>query len=154
MMNNSSSNDVNEILTTVTLIRRLYPRLHINSRETIRKTQLLQIKQSLSIALHTMKDYCQKTIILTPIMEVIGLIETLVADGTFVETDAETKSLIIERIDSAYVQLCLFAGEFYTKHDFTWNVQKDEILRDIVYTCLDMGYYFGYDKKLMEEGLI
>ena len=72
----------------------------------------------------------------------------------FVETDAETKGLIVDRMENAYEQLCLFAGKFYMSNDFEFTFTKVDILREIVDTCIRLGYYFGYDKILREEGAI
>ena len=153
-MFNQKSDDVNELITGVVLLQRVMPRLYANSRETIKKSSLIQINQSISLVMKNIKDYCKEPLVLTPLMEVVTLINTITADSTFVETDNETKILMIDRITNAYDQLCLFAGKFYMTHDFTWMLSKTDVLRDIVDKCMSMGFYFGYDKVLREEGLI
>ena len=151
MMNNS---DVNEVLSAVILIQRVIPRLRANSRETIKRSQLTQIKQSVSIALRSLEPYCAEPLVLTPLMEMVNLIDVVCTDETFVETDAETKELLVKRAEDAYEYLCLFAGKFYMTHHFTWSLTKTDILREIVDKCLQSGFYFGYDKMLRAEGVI
>lgn len=148
------SQENNEVLSAVILMERVIPRLHANSRETIKRQQLKQVTQSLSMVLRSLTDYCTEPLVLTPIMEVITLIDNVTADDTFVETDAETKTLIVSRLDSAITQLYLFAGRFYMEHEFTWTLTKTDVLRHIVDTCMDNGFYFGYDKILQQEGSI
>lgn len=146
--------EINEVLSAVVLMQRIIPRLHPNSRETIKKQHLLQIKQSVSIVIRSLKDYCTEPLVLTPIMEVMTLIDTVVSDDTFAETDSETKALMVDRLSSSLDQLYLFAGKFYMTHDFTWSLSKSGVLKDIVSNCLELGFYFDYDKQLRAEGLI
>lgn len=148
------SQDVNEVLTAVILMERVIPRLHANSRETIKRTHLTQIEQSLSMVLRSLNNYCKEPLVLTPIMEVITLIQTVLTDESFVETNAETKELMVDRLNNAMSQLYLFAGKFYMNNKFTWNLSKTDVCRHIVDNCMDMGFYFGYDKILQAEGVI
>jgi hypothetical protein len=148
------SQDNNEVLSAVILLERVIPRLHANTRETIRKQQLGQVEQSLSMVLRQLVKDCKDPLVLTPIMEVLQLIEDVTADDTFVETDAETKELIVGRLDNALTRLYLFAGKFYMDHEFTWAMTKTDVLRHIVDACMDNGFYFGYDKELQQNGEI
>ena len=154
MMNRESNQDVNEVLSAVVLMQRIIPRLNPNTRETVKRQSLLQIKQSITIVIRSLKDYCTEPLILTPIMEVMALIDTVVSDDTFAETDNETKLLIVDRLSTALDQLYLFAGKFYMTHHFTWSLSKNDVLKEIVKNCLELGFYFDYDKKLKEEGLL
>lgn len=144
----------NDILTAINLIERIMPRLHADSRETIRRSQLNQVSQSLTMALRFITKYCSEPLVLTPIMEVVTLIENVTTDDTFVETDVETKELIVKRLNSALVQLYLFAGKFYMTNEFEWSLTLTDVLRHIVDACLNNGFYFGYDTQLRAEGLI
>lgn len=148
------SQEINEVLSAIILMERVLPRMHANSRETIKRQQLKQVVQSLSMVLRSLSDYCKEPLVLTPIMEVMTLIDNVTADETFVETDAETKELIVNRLDTALTQLYLFAGKFYMEHEFTWTLTKTDVLRHIVDVCMDNGFYFGYDKILQAEGAI
>lgn len=152
MMGNNSDN--NEVLSAVILLQRIIPRLHGNTRETIKRNQLQQISQSVVIVLRSLEPYCKEPLVLTPLMEIINLIQTVCADETFVETDSETKSLLVDRAEDAFDYLCLFAGKFYIEHTFTWSFSKSDVLREVVDKCLAKGFYFGYDKILREEGAI
>ena len=63
------SQENNEVLSAVILMERVIPRLHANSRETIKRQQLKQVTQSLSMVLRSLTDYCTEPLVLTPIME-------------------------------------------------------------------------------------
>lgn len=144
----------NEVLSAVILMERVTPRLHANSREPISKQHLLQIQQSLSMVLRQLTGECKDPLVLTPIMEVTKLIDSVTEDETFVETDAETKMLMVERLSDAISQLYLFAGKYYMKNEFTWSLSKSEVLRHIVDNCMELGFYFGVDKELRAQGIL
>lgn len=148
------SQENNEVITALILIERTIPRLCANSRETIRRSSLMQIEQSMNMVLRSLTDVCKDPLILTPIMEIITLIDAVVAEPSFVETDDETKKLLVDRMSTAQYNLYLFAGKYYIDHDFTYNISKVDILRNIVDTCINSGIYFGYDVKLRQEGAI
>lgn len=141
------------ILSSIILMERVIPRLHGNSRETIKRQQLKQVDETLSLVLQYIKGDVN-ALVLTPIMEVVQLIDDVTADESFVETDAETKELIISRLSNALTQLYLFAGKYYMDHEFTWTMTKTNVLRNIVDVCMENGNYFGYDIQLRKEGVI
>lgn len=144
-----------KVLSAVILMQRVIPRLNANDRSTIKRNQLLSIQQTISMVLQQLvSDAGDKPLLLTPLMEVVELISDVTTEETFVETDAETKALIVNRIAQAMQHLYLFAGQFYMTHDFTWTLTKSDVLRSIVDNCIELGFYFGYDKKLKEEGVI
>lgn len=142
---------VDEVLTAVILMERVMPRLHENTRETISRSHLQQVYQTLTMVLRQLNSNCEDPLVLTPIMEVVTLIDTIVVDG-FVETDDETKQLIVDKLHQALDQLYLFSGKFYMSHEFTWSMTKTDVLRHIVESCLDLGFYFGYDKQISTSG--
>lgn len=148
------SKENNDVLTSVILMERVIPRLHANSREPISKQQLKQVVQSLSMVLRSLYNDCKEPLVLTPIMEVITLADSVMADDTFVETDNETKTIIVNKLDTAITELYIFAGKFYMTNEFTWTLTKTDALRHIVDACMDNGFYFGYDKTLQAEGVI
>ena len=143
-----------EVLGAVVLMERLIPRLNPNTRETLRRNNLTQVQSTLNIILQQVRNDCREPLILTPIMEVITLIDNVMSDETFVETDAETKHLMVDRLDSALNQLYLFAGKYYMKNQFTWSLTKTDVLRHIVDCCMNNGFYFDYDKILRAEGVL
>ena len=121
-----------KVLSAVILMQRVTPRLHPNDRETIKRQQLTGIQQTITMILQQLYDDCKKPLVLTPLMEVVELINNLLSDDNFVETDAETKTLIVDRVDKSTQELYLFAGQFY----------------------IDQGFYFGVDVELKNEGVI
>lgn len=143
-----------EVLGAVVLMERLIPRLNPNTRETLKRNNLTQVQSTLSIILQQLRADCREPLILTPIMEVITLIESVTSDDTFVETDAETKYLMVDRLNSALNQLYLYAGKYYMKNEFTWSLTKTDVLRHIVDCCMNNGFYFDYDRMLKVEGAL
>lgn len=137
-----------KVLSAVILLQRVIPRLKANDRSTISRQNLMHVQQTISMVIQQLLNDCTKPLVLTPLMEIVQLIEDVTADETFVETDAETKNLIVDRANTALSQLYLFAGEFYMTHEFTWTLTKTDVLRTIVDACIDLGFYFGYDKDI------
>ena len=143
-----------KVLSAVILMQRVIPRLNANDRSTIKRQQLLSIQQSITMALQQLYNDCKQPLVLTPLMEVVELISNVTSEETFVETDAETKALIVDRVGKSMQQLYLFAGRFYMDHEFTWTLAKSDVLRSIVNNCIELGYYFGEDDVLRKEGVI
>ncbi len=143
-----------KVLSAVVLVQRIIPRLNADDRSTIKRAQLLSIQQSISMALQQLNGECTQPLVLTPLMNVVELINNVISDDTFVETDAETKSLIVENMGLAMNQLYIFAGHYYMDHEFTFSMAKSDVLRTIVKVCVDEGFYFGEDDALRKEGLL
>lgn len=148
------SQENNSVLSAVVLMERVMPRLNASSRETISRKALSNIQQSLTMVLRSLTTDCTDPKVLTPIMEAVTLIDTVLSSETFIETDDETKNIVVDKLSQALSELYLFAGKFYMKHDFTWSLTKTDILRHIVDACIDRGFYFGVDEQLRAEGLI
>lgn len=144
----------NEVLTAIILMERIIPRLFANSRETIKRSSLNQIGQSLNMVLKALSDNCTDPLVLTPIMEVVQLIDVVTSEADFVETDNETKQLIVDRLTTALNSMYIFAGKFYINNEFEFSIGKMDVLRNIVDACIDAGFYFGYDAKLRQEGAL
>lgn len=143
-----------KILTAVILMERIFPRLNVNNRAPISRARLRSIDQSIAMVLEKLNEDCKQSLIITPLIEIMQLIDNLEHDDNFIETDAETKELIIDRMDSALDELYLFAGKFYMDHEFTWALTQSETLRAIVDACISKGFYFGVDNELRAEGVI
>lgn len=139
----------NEVLSALIVFDRIMPRLNITTRETIKRQRLTQIQESLVMILKLLKGKCSNTLITVPIAEVSELIDTLNSDPAFIETDDESKQIIINKLQSALSQLYLFAGQFYMVNEFTFSPTKAEVLQKVIDNCIAMGYYFGYDAKIL-----
>lgn len=144
----------NDILICLSLIERVLPMLKENTRETIKKASLEQINRNLENALSKLVPYCKEAVILTPIMEMIELIKVIKQDDTFVETDNETKKVLVLKTKAALGPLYVFAGKFYIENEFTYSLGLNDLLKRIVDMCLSSEFYFGYDELLRSEGAI
>lgn len=135
----------NNIIIALTLMDRMQSSLHARDRAPIEARQLKQIQFKLVKILELIQGTVRSSLIITSIGEVIELINTLLAEPGFVETSAEAKDIICTKISTATVNLYLFAGKFYEKHEFDYNIGLDNILRNIVDINLDNGYYFDVE---------
>lgn len=138
-----------DILTIIIMLRRMLPRLRASSREPISRTHLIQVRNQLGIILELCTKNKLNSSLFMPLAEVSELIDSVTASPQFVETDADTKNIIVENMQNAYVILKCFAGEYYRTHKFTFNMNKFDILAEIVDTCIDNGDYFGYAGEVL-----
>lgn len=144
----------NDVLICVSLLERSITLLKENTRETIKRSTVEQIKKNLESILIKLTPYCKEVMILSPIMEIIELISIVVADETFVETDNETKVVMVDKLKSSLYALYLFAGKFYMTNEFSFSLGTADILKRIVDGCLNNNFYFGIDEQLRREGVI
>ena len=144
----------NDILISVSLLERSLAIMGENTREPIRKSTLIQINRLINTSIGKFINYGKDVLILVPLTEVTQLIEVMVSNETFAETDNESKKLLISKVREALVSLYLFAGKFYTSNDFDYAMGQEALLRRIVDSCLKSNYYFGYDVILRQEGAI
>lgn len=136
-----------DVLTIVIMLKRMLPRLHGSSREQISKTHLTQVQTQLGIILELLTKNKINSSLIMPLAESSELIDSVINVPDFVETDDDTKSILVDKITMAYQSLKVFAGTFYTTHKFNYNLNKFDMLAEIVDTCISSGNYFGYDKE-------
>lgn len=144
----------NDILISVSLLERSLAFMGENTREPIRKSTLVQINRLINTAIGKFINYGKDVLILVPLTEVTQLIEVMVSNETFAETDNESKKMLVNKVKEALTSLYLFAGKFYTTNDFDFSMGQEALLRRIVDSCLASNYYFGYDVILRQEGAI
>lgn len=144
----------NDVILGVALLERAKLTVKPESREPIKLTQLNTAMNYAANCLSKLRPHCQESLVLSPIVEATELIDFLLKDENLVETDKETKDILVTKFNDALYALYLFAGKFYVTHEFKYSLGQADILRRIIDSCLAQGYYFGYDKKLMEAGEI
>lgn len=144
----------NDILISISLLERTLAFMGENTREPIRKSTLEQISRLVDMAVDKFAAYGRDVLILVPLTEVTQLIEVIVSDETFAETDNETKKLLISKVKEALANLYLFAGKFYTANEFEYSMGLGDLIKRIVDNCISSNYYFGYDVLLRQEGAI
>ena len=147
----SQNKEINQVMTALMTLNRVMPKLNIDTRETIKRIRLLSIKDSLGSVLELLTGYCTDAMVTLPISEVIEFINTLTSDPAFIETDNESKKIIIEKLQGVQAQLYLFTGKFYMQNEFTYLPTKSDVIRDLIDNCISMGYYFGYDQKILSQ---
>lgn len=139
--------DDNSVLSAVIMLERIIQRLNFDSRDTISIADLKSTSDQLGQVLKQLKN-CKDVMIMTPIVEVITLIEETLKTGGVIESDAAMKQILADKLTEAMHHLYLFAGKFYIENNFTWAMTKTFVLRNIVDTCVANGIYFGFDKEV------
>ncbi len=140
----------NDVLIGITLLERTLPLLKVSSREPISASTLGIIRRNIEAAVSKIYKYVSSQTILLPLMEITELIKVVQADESFVETDAETKSLISDKMNVGINSLYTFAGKFYIDNEFDYDMCIAPILNRIIDSCINDGFYFGYDTKIQE----
>ena len=144
----------NDILIAVSLVERALTLMKEDSREPIKKNALLQVNKLLDNSLAKFTPYTKEVLMLTPCVEIVELIKLLTEDATFVETDNQSKTLIIKKLHDCLDSLYLFAGKFYIENEFSFSLGISDLLKRIVSNCVANNYFFGYDTILRAEGEI
>ncbi len=137
----------NNVISAITLMERLDPLLHRADRAPISLHHLEQIENKLQHTLRVMNGIVTQPLIITPIAEVLTLINVVKEEKNFVETNSETKEIICEKLDTALTNLYLFAGRYYETHEFDYTFGKHATLQRIVDACVRSGYYFNQEAK-------
>lgn len=138
----------NEVLSAVMLIERVGPKMRSTSREPIRRPALMQIKDQYLRVLGIISSKCSDMLLLTPIAESVKLIESILEDNSYIETDSDTKDILTDKYSTILQRVYLFAGKYYMDHEFEYNLSKDVLITNIVDSCVANGFYFGFDNEV------
>lgn len=147
----------NGLLVALTLVERVKPQLKMDKREQINRVGLQMISQSLAQALEritrvergSINDYTAGSIV-----AMVEIIEGLLKDETYYETDLETKELLVSKLEECLGRIYLDVGKYYMTHEFQYSIRMSGVLDRIVDTCVEQGYYFGVDQELRKRGEI
>ena len=134
----------NGLLIGLTLLERTEPCLKSNKRDQLSRLNLEEIKRNLSKSLEYISDAGINDILINGyLISVVECIDIVLSNSSFVETDSETKNIIVEKTGEALNNLYVAVGKYYTTHDFDYSVRLDAILQRVINECIARGYYFG-----------
>lgn len=74
----------------------------------------------------------------------ISAIDEFVAEKDSMAISMQEKDSIVNRIYSGIVEFKVNTGIYLTTNEFDYKSNMDTVLRSIVDTCIENGYYFGY----------
>ena len=137
----------NNVITAITLIERLKPLCHARDRQPISARNVKQIQDRIGLALQLIGPVMTNGLVLSSLGDLTTLIDVMLEDKTFVETNEESKSIINDKIDTALGQLYLFAGKYYETHEFEFDLGLTDVLCRIVDYNIDNGYYFHMEEN-------
>ena len=133
------------VIVAITLLERLEPLLNTSNRATINTRHLTEIHDRLTMVLQLVKPVTNDVMILTPLAATVQLIDALKKESGFVETSADVKQIICDKIEDAMNALYLFAGKYYMENHFTYTTGRVSTLQNIVDRCIRNGFYFGME---------
>lgn len=140
----------NDILIACNLLERTISMLQPGTRTAVQSVHLKMVQNSIGGVYEKVLPYTKDNSILCPLAEGVELLKILLADPRLVETDVESKEILITKFSDALHELYLFAGKFYaSENEFDRKSPAlDTLLIKIVNVCLDHGFYFGVDKEV------
>ena len=145
----------NSYLKAFMLVRRTRPLLLADKRAQIRRSGLTAIQQTMGKAVEQLQKAegrKNNILVMGNLVGVVEVVETLLQNSEYVETDTETKDLLLKKVDACIDAMYIDIAEYYMTHDFDIEAdQLDKVLQDIIDTCISRGYYFRED-ELIEKG--
>lgn len=148
----------NGYLKAFMLAKRTRPLLLGDKRAQIRRSGLTAIHQTIGRALEQLQkvgDRKNNMFILGNMVGILELVGALLQDENYVETDTETKELLVKKLDECVSAMYMDVAEYYMTHDFDPDADAvDTVLQDIIDVCIDRGYYFGEDERIEKEVVV
>lgn len=142
------------MLLAVVLMERVIPLLKEEKREQISRAGVSSISHSILQVYERISDASIKaSTIVMKINTVVTVLTSLLEEPAFYETDMETKELLISECNAIMSDIYLAAGKYYMLEEFDYNPRLSNTLNRIIDKCIVMGFYFGVDKELQEEGV-
>lgn len=135
------------VLLGVAILERCNPYLSIGTRVPISRTALIRIQEGCKKCIEKLYQRITNVLITGPLLEVDTLIDTLLQESTFVETDDDVKNILIGKLQPALDLLYKEAGEYYMTHEFNFKPGLESLLIRIVDKSIEQGYYFGYTEE-------
>lgn len=137
----------NNVLIALALLERLEPQLKIDKREQISKSNLDLMQRTITQILTKINGVKleNEAVILGNLISVSELIEDLVNDAEFVQTDTATKEIIAAKCMEALDLLYIATGKYYTVADFEPSMRVEAMIIKVIKYCVQKGYYFGKD---------
>lgn len=136
------------VLLAVAMLERINPYLGIGTRVPISKNSLTRVKDTILKSLEKLNGRLYHVEVTTALLEIDTLIDTLMEDSTFVETDEEVKEIIVGKFIPALNTLYLETGKYYMEHTFNFRPGLEKLLTRIIDKSIEQGFYFGYEKEL------
>jgi hypothetical protein len=139
--------DDNNLLTALALIERVEPQIKSEKRDQIDRNTLSSIQKFVGMALERMQGIkLYNDLVKFYFVDALSLIDALLDDDNFNETDTETKQRIAQQIRSGLDLLYIEVGRYYDKdHEFTYSNRLDDLLQRVINKCLKEGIYFGHE---------
>lgn len=145
----------NSYLKAFMLVKRTKPLLLGGKRAQVRRSGIMAIQQTMSRAweqLQKAEGRKNNMFIVGNMVGILEIVKALLQDENYVETDTETKELLLKKLDECIDAMYPDVAEYYMTHDFDPEADPVEnVLQDIIDTCICRGYYFGEDKLIEEE---
>lgn len=66
-------------------------------------------------------------------------------DIATINSDVTTN--VVSLLKEGIVQYKVCVGKYLTTHDFTYNPNLDQLIQEVIETCLKERYYFGYEEN-------
>ena len=74
----------------------------------------------------------------------IESIDSVTSSKGFVATNHDTKEYLTSKLCPTITEFKVNVGRFLTDREFSYTPAMDKVIKDVIDTCIDNGYYFGY----------
>lgn len=127
------------------ILNRLEALLEGGNRVQLSKETLESISEYLSKAVNYIdRDndlFSSQFIIFGKCMESI---DSILNSSDFVAINSEMKKYLVDKLYPTIIEFKINVGKYLTDNEFNYTPNMDSVIKGIIDTCIDNGYYFGY----------
>lgn len=140
-MNDPRSN----LLVCCNILARIETLLEMGTRIQISRESLISIGEYLTKAV----KYIDGSIdVFTSQLMIFGKciesIDALSEDNQFLATNNDTKNYLVDKLYPTIIEFKVNIGKYLLEREFEYSPAMDNIIKNIIDTCLENGYYFDY----------
>lgn len=139
------TNDNKKLITAVNILNRVETLLDRNSRVQISKENLSLISEYLAKAIKYIPTdisiFGNQLIVFGKCIESL---QDVLDKNDIVALNFDTKQYLVENIYSTILEFKINVGKYLTYEKFEYSPAMDKVIKNIIDTCIDNGYYFDY----------
>lgn len=139
------SNEYSNLLVCCNILNRIETLLERGTRVQLSKESLQSLSEYLTKAVKYIDDsipeFGSQLIIFGKAIESI---DSVTSSNNFSAADTDTKKYLVDKLYPTIVEFKVNVGKFLTDREFKYSSAMDSVIKNIIDTCIDNGYYFGY----------
>lgn len=71
-------------------------------------------------------------------------IDSILSSSDFVAINSDMKEYLVDKLYPTIIEFKVNVGKYLTDNEFDYTNKMDSVIKGIIDTCIENGYYFGY----------